>query len=259
MLSSDRKIIKNLNRKEINEESLNNISFSTNKSFYEKLDVETKRDIIFLIKSGYDKKTIIKLYILIKPLNVEEAVNYLTKVNGLYQHIFYNSPNDDEYCEICGEKKEMHINDNTIFNFSYNNSTNINDKSNQEDITNRENIKNKEEIEFKCKICEDDISEEDKIKNKCEQCNNYFCSECLYLHIKELIKKGKYALFCPACSFLYTMNKIEKILSYNNKDQNEIINLKKLLEKSKTKNIILSNPELIFCPIANCDGFAKKN
>ena len=55
------------------------------------------------------------------------------------------------------------------------------------------------------------------------------------------------------------MNKIEKILSYNNKDQNEIINLKKLLEKSKTKNIILSNPELIFCPIANCDGFAKKN
>ena len=259
MLSSDRKIIKNLNRKEINEESLNNISFSTNKSFYEKLDVETKRDIIFLIKSGYDKKTIIKLYILIKPLNVEEAVNYLTKENGLYQHIFYNSPNDDEYCEICGEKKEMHINDNTIFNFSYNNSTNINDKSNQEDITNRENIKNKEEIEFKCKICEDDISEEDKIKNKCEQCNNYFCSECLYLHIKELIKKGKYALFCPACSFLYTMNKIEKILSYNNKYQNEIINLKKLLEKSKTKNIILSNPELMFCPIANCDGFAKKN
>ena len=112
MLTSDRIIVKskNKNKSEIGEESSNNISYSSNNSFYEKLDIETKRDIIFLIKSGYNKKIIIKLYILIKPSNIEEAVNYLTKENGIYQHIFYNSPNDNEYCEICGEKKETHMN-----------------------------------------------------------------------------------------------------------------------------------------------------
>jgi hypothetical protein len=43
------------------------------------------------------------------------------------------------------------------------------------------------------------------------------------------------------------------------KNKEEINNLTKLLEKNNTKEIILSNPELMFCPIVNCDGFAKKN
>ena len=32
-----------------------------------------------------------------------------------------------------------------------------------------------------------------------------------------------------------------------------------LLEKNKTKDIILNNPESMFFPIVNCDGFAKKS
>ena len=124
------------------------------------------------------------------------------------------------------------------------------------------NITDKEEAEYKCKICEEDITKEEKIKNKCEECGSYFCSECLYLYIKELIRNGKYSLFCPDCSFLYTndkINKIEQILSFNIKDKEEVNNLKKLFEKSKTKELILSNPDLMFCPIVNCNGFAKKN
>ena len=78
------------NKKQKSENSLN-CSFSSNNSFYEKLSVETKKDIIFLIKSGYDKKMIIKLYIILKPSNVNEAIHYLTKENGISQHIFYSS------------------------------------------------------------------------------------------------------------------------------------------------------------------------
>ena len=51
------------NKKATSENSLNS-SFSSNNSFYEKLSIEIKKDIIFLIKSGYDKKMIIKLYII---------------------------------------------------------------------------------------------------------------------------------------------------------------------------------------------------
>ena len=38
----------------------------------------------------------------------------------------------------------------------------------------------------------------------------------------------------------------------------EIINLKKLLEKNFAKKIVLSNPNLIFCPIKDCEEFATK-
>ena len=246
-------------RNEINEEYSDNILLSSNNSFYDKLDLEIKKDIIFLIKSGYDKKIIIKLYIFAKPLDINQAIDYLTKENGIYQHSFYNFSINDEYCEICGEKKEMHININ-------NDSTNIlldniqlNINVNTENEINTDIIKNEEEIENKCKICEDEISEEEKIKNKCEQCNNYFCSECLYLYIKESIRNGKHLLVCPNCSFIYTKDKIEQILSFNIENIEEVNNLRKLLEKSSTKEIILSDPELMFCPIPDCNGFAKKN
>ena len=221
MFTTER-IFERKNKKEEYDHYSDNISFSSNNSFYEKLDVQTKRDIIFLIKSGYDKKMIIKLYIFLKPSNIEEAVNYLTKENGVYQHIFYNSDNDDEFCEICGENKDMHINGSVSISFNsidFNVSSKIENQANQVYII---NVKNKAESEFKCKICEDDISEEEKIKNKCEQCGSYFCSECLYSYIKELIRNGKYSLFCPECSFVYTNDKIDQILSFNMKNKTEI-------------------------------------
>ena len=244
------------NKRFESEDSLNDVSFSSNNSFYDKLDIKIKRDIIFLIKSGYDKKTIIKLYIFAKPSNINDAVNYLTKENEIYQHLFYDSSNKEDYCEICGEKKINHINEiNSSMSISFN-TININQSDEKLNLI---RIINKEKREYKCKICEEDILNEEETKNKCEQCNNYFCSECLYLHIKELIRNGKYALFCPECKFVYTKDKIDQILLFNIKDKKEINNLKKLLENNNTKEIILSNPELMFCPIVNCNGFAKKN
>ena len=64
MFTSERIEIKR-NNKSISDQSLDNVSFSSNNSFYQKLDLQTKRDIISLIKSGYNKKTVIKLYLLL--------------------------------------------------------------------------------------------------------------------------------------------------------------------------------------------------
>ena len=108
------------------------------------------------------------------------------------------------------------------------NTININQRDEKSNII---RIKNKEKREYKCKICEEDISNEEETKNKCEQCNNYFCNECLYLHIKELIRNGKYALFCPECKFVYKKDKIDQILLFNIKDKKEINNLKKIIRK----------------------------
>ena len=251
MFTTERIFLKKKKR-ESTEESLD-VSFSSHNSFYKKLNIETKRNIIQLIKSGYNKRIVIKLYLFLNPSNLNEAVQYLSKENGINQHIFYESLNKEDICEICGEKQNLHINekDKTI-NISFN-SICISNRNENENIY---KIKINEERIKICKICEDNITKDEELNNKCEQCNSYFCNECLYLHIKELIKNGNYALYCPECKNIYTKNKIEQIFSLS-KDK-ELNNLKILLEKNNTKEIILSNPELMFCPIVNCNGFAKK-
>ena len=237
MITSERIFVR-INKREVSEESLNNISFSSNNTFYEKLDIETKKDIIFLIKSGYDKNSIIKLYLFAKPANVNEAVNYLSKENGIYQHLFFASSKKEDCCEICGENKIVHINEiNHSMSISFN-TINIIPK---DENANLFRINHEEERKYECKICEEYISNEEEIKNKCEQCNNYFCNEGLYSYIKELIKNGNYAFFCPECNFVYTKDKIDQILLFNIKNKEEVNNLKKLLKNNNTKKNILSN------------------
>ena len=216
------------NNRKISENSLNT-SFSSDNSFYEKLNIETKKDIIFLIKSGYDKKMIIKLYIFLNPSNVNEAIHYLSKDNGIYQHIFYSSKNKDS-CEICREPRNMHINliDNSFLSTSFNNNIHRNNE--------RINIVRIRTIQKKCKICDEEILEEEN-KNECKLCFNYFCNYCLFEYIKEKIKNGNYAIKCPdsECSCILTKEIIDKILSINNSNDIEINNLKNLLEHNKTK------------------------
>ena len=140
MFNSERFVINN-KIKEKSEESLN-ISFSSNITFYQKLNIDTKRDIISLIKSGYDKRTIIKLYALTNPSNINEAVHYLSKENCIFQHIFFNSLKKEDSCEICGENKNKHIKE---MNRSMNTSIIKITKNNIDDKINISNIYKKEE------------------------------------------------------------------------------------------------------------------
>ena len=180
------------NKKATSESSLNS-SFSSNNSFYEKLSIEMKKDIIFLIKSGYDKKMIIKLYIFLKPSNVNEAIQYLTKEDGIYQHIFFSSTKNEDSCEICRETRDVHINyiDNSFSNASFNN--NIYSKNKRNDDIKIKIHKKK----YICKICEEEEILEEENKFECKICNNYFCNDCLFSYIKETIRKGKYTIKCP--------------------------------------------------------------
>ena len=242
------------NKRQISECSFNS-SFSSNNSFYENLSIEIKKDIIFLIKSGYDKKMIIKLYIFLKPSNINEAIHYLTKENGIYQHIFYSSIKNKDSCEICGEKGNIHIShiDNSFSSASFN--KNIYSKNEREDIIKIKTFQKN----YICKICEEEILEKENI-NECKLCYNNFCNDCLYSYIKETIRNGKYIIKCPDsdCDCILTKVIIDKILSFNNSNDFEVNNLKKLIEKNKTKEVVLSNPDLMFCPIVNCEGYCNK-
>ena len=47
-----------------------------------------KADIELLKDMGYDKKMINKIYILLRPENIERAIDYMSEIDGIYQHNF---------------------------------------------------------------------------------------------------------------------------------------------------------------------------
>jgi len=53
-----------------------------------------------------------KVYILLRPENIERAIDYMTEIDGVYQHDFVPSsnPNERTLCFICKKPKRNHLN-----------------------------------------------------------------------------------------------------------------------------------------------------
>ena len=82
----------------------------------------------------------------------------------------------------------------------------------------------------------------------------------LILLYKRINKRWEIWLICPECKYKYTEQKVKYILSYGNQnDKKEISKIKQLLKVNNTKKLVLSNPNLIFCPIVDCDGYGIRN
>ena len=70
-----------------------------------------KADIELLKSMGFDKKMINKIYVLLRPENIERAIDYMTEIDGVYQHNFVNNINQKEnnICFICKKPKKNHL------------------------------------------------------------------------------------------------------------------------------------------------------
>ena len=64
-------------------------------SFLESNEGENiKSDIQLLTEMGFNKTMINKVYILLRPPNIDRAIDYMTEVDGIYQHDFLESTKD---------------------------------------------------------------------------------------------------------------------------------------------------------------------
>ena len=148
-----------------------------------------KADIEILKSMGYDKKMINKVYILLRPENIERAIDYLTEFNGYYQHNFIssNNPKEKNLCFICKKTGQFHLNytpdDNDDPKFNLNQDFIEKDG----DIIKENNQNNNIE---ECEVCYDDIDGENKDKNKIP-CGHLFCTNCWYNYLKTLILEAK--------------------------------------------------------------------
>ena len=230
-----------------------------------------------LLMMGFDLNMINKILIHFNIQNVDQAIDYLIKSNdGKWNHPFVeyddkilsNSNeeiinnniidnvlnkvktlntdliNQKDICQICGEKKESHINvenniyhdDNIINNNLYNNNI-LNNNIESSYKKNENNI---------CQICLDNIENEVII----EKCQHKFCTECFENYLNNLINQNNIEnIPCPEikCNnkslspdFFSQYITEEQLIKYQN---------------FKTQNEIARDKLKIFCPL--CDSFAK--
>ena len=70
-----------------------------------------RADIDLLNEMGFDKKMINKVYVLLRPENIQRAIDYMTERNGIYQHNYLasNNPKEKNLCFICKKPKLNHL------------------------------------------------------------------------------------------------------------------------------------------------------
>ena len=106
-----------------------------------------KEDIENLINMGFELKTIKKLYVFLKPNNLDEALNYLNEINGLIQHFYLPYyKNKKPNCVICGQAENKHIENpkheiNEIYNkFIIDKTLRIKNKNRKSNSSNNNNL-----------------------------------------------------------------------------------------------------------------------
>ena len=76
----------------------------------DKFDPKTEADMKTILSMGYDEKMVRKIYIILKPGEINEALDYLSQENGIYHHDFMETHGKIDQCFICGEPPQNHIN-----------------------------------------------------------------------------------------------------------------------------------------------------
>ena len=220
-----------------------------------------KSDIEVLKSMGFDEKMINKVYILLRPPNIERAIDYMTEIDGIYQHDFFMSSKNDELCFICKKPKKNHLDyiPENLMNDNFNiNNQNINDEEQILESNNNtkkdKNDKNDDIISEECEVCYEEINEEDKKLNSIP-CGHLFCSNCWFNYLKSLIleaKVEKIKCMDHECNEIISEDFIFKHLS-SNKDLIDKYN------KFKMRAEIIKDKNKKLCPAPDCDSFLQKS
>ena len=292
-------------------ENLNNeekADLDTSLTINDKFDPKFKGDMDTILSMGYDIKMIRKVYIFLKPNDINEALDYLSQQDGIYHHDFMERHGQKNKCFICGAPPANHINyeppqrksnpiiesirnsigysndklNSNIVNFNSNGEDNnalLNEplivsakngkkednekiEENEKNDTNEEikEIKEKKEIKISvpkkpvyCDLCLEEMVEEE-IKQNNLPCNHLFCNDCYLNFLQDKIKNNKVGKI--TCMQFKCAHKFDEnfIISHLQGDQLLINKYKKF----KLRNDLYSDEDIKFCPIKDCESYAKK-
>ena len=226
-----------------------------------------KADIELLTEMGFDRKMINKVYILLRPENLERAIDYMSERDGIYQHNFIASTNPKEknLFFICKRPRQNHMDyiPTDILNegMNDNNDNFVNREINlidiNDNVNHNNNNKNKFDNDFlsdECEVCYEEVNEEDKNLNTIP-CGHLFCTHCWFNYLKTSILEAKVDnIKCMnhECQEIMTDEFILKHLSVDNILVEKYLKFKKRAEIIKDKNKKL-------CPNPDCDSYLQKS
>ena len=219
-----------------------------------------KGDIELLVSMGFDKQIINKIYILLRPENIERAIDYMTEIDGIYQHDFFAGSKDQTLCFICKKPRKNHLDyipDEFLADAQNNNQINNFQNIIENDII-QENIDNNKEDDNlnnnECEVCFEELNEEDKDLNTIP-CGHLFCTHCWFNYLKTLIveaKVDKIKCMDHECKEVISEDFILKHISENE-------NLVNKYHKFKKRAEIISDKNKKLCPKADCDSYLEKS
>ena len=236
-----------------------------------------KADVDLLLEMGYDKKMINKVYILLRPLHIDRAIDYMTEVNGIYQHDFFENHNpkkDKNLCFICGKAKRFHLDyipqELIVEDDNLNNNNNFLDNNNNVDIrysngdsfnfsdddnTDLKNDNEKKDLILnECTVCYEEMNEEEKNFNAIP-CGHLCCTQCWLNYLKTLITEAKVdQIKCVE----HKCNEIipEEFVLKHIKDDNTLVDK---YNKFKKRCSIIKDKNKKQCPKPDCESFLQKS
>ena len=111
--------------------------------------------ILQLTEFGFDNIFSRRVFHYLHPEDIDEALNYMAKENGIIQHRYIKNRRDlnNILCYICGEKEEIHLKDINISNNVIKEEEEINESNNKSEIKSRNSLKKSLEFVIKLYFC----------------------------------------------------------------------------------------------------------
>lgn len=204
-------------------------------------------DIEILRSMGFDRKMINKTYILLRPPNIERAIDYMTEINGIIQHNFFENRigANKSLCYICKKPRRNHLGYVPGLYNDENEDFNVKSKKVNEKKSVQESI---------CSVCYDELSKKEKKVNALP-CGHLCCTSCWTNYLQTLISESKVEdIKCvePKCDQKLTEEFIMKHIKSNKQ-------LVSKYEKFKNRNLIIKDPNKKLCPEPNCESYLEKS
>ena len=223
-----------------------------------------KADIELLKDMGYENKMINKVYILLQPQNIERAIDYMTEINGVFQHDFFENHNpkkDKSLCFICNKPKKYHLDyipenlliQNNNFQNDFMENNNNNDSFNFSDDVSLKK-ENKDLLSNDCVVCFEEIEEEEK-KYNALPCGHVCCTQCWLNYLKTLITEAKVEKIKCVEHDCKEIISEEFILKHIDNDEQLLNKYKKFKKRAE----IINDKNKRQCPKPDCESFLEKS
>ena len=209
-----------------------------------------------LIDMGFDSGMVRKVYLFLKPNNINEAIELMSEVNGVYQHDYYESRSSSNinHCYICKKERQFHRDYEApkekkrnllIYNNRYSEGDAIAFRNN------KEKVKEERHSKVECLICLEEYNESEGNRLPC---GHFCCENCLFNYLKTEIQSAKVAklkCFVRDCDYVLT----EGFILGKLKDDKALIDKYKVFKQRA--NIFLDKDKK-FCPEPDCNSYLQK-